>query len=311
MPSPAARLPSDPPAAAWVAVDWGTSNVRAWAIDTDGSVLAEARSTAGMARLAPAGFEPALLELIEPWLRDGVLTPVVACGMVGARQGWIEAPYAAVPCPPVGGSRATGAPVRDPRLHVFILPGLRQDTPPDVMRGEETQIAGFLATEPGFHGIVCLPGTHSKWARISGGEVTGFTTCMTGEIFALLGEHSVLRHTIDGSSDWDDAAFAAGVTQALTAPAAVPARLFGIRAEGLTLGTAAGTARARLSGLLIGAELAALRPLWQDHEVVLIGDPSLSRAYATALARGGATSRSVPGADMTLAGLAAARRALP
>lgn len=300
---------ADPQRPAWIAVDWGTSNVRAWAVGAEGEVLAERRSSEGMTRLAPAAFEPALLELVGDWLTEGMLTTVVACGMVGARQGWIEAPYAAVPCPPGGSGRATRAPVRDPRLDVLILPGLRQDRPPDVMRGEETQIAGFLAAEPGFDGVLCLPGTHAKWARVAGGQVTSFTTCMTGELFALLCEQSVLRHSVEGRG-WDEAAFAAGATLALTAPASLPGRLFGIRAEGLLAGTPAVTARARLSGLLIGAELAAVRSLWQDREVVLVGDPGLCRAYATALARAGGTSRSVAGDGLTLAGLAAAHSAL-
>ena len=126
-----------------------------------------------------------LLGLVGGWLAEGARTDVLICGMAGARGGWAEAPYAAVPCAP-GPASFARAPTRDPRLAVRILPGLRQDTPADVMRGEETQLAGLLAAEPGFEGIACLPGTHTKWAHVSAGEVVSFASYMTGEIFALL-----------------------------------------------------------------------------------------------------------------------------
>ena len=167
----------------WIAVDWGTSRLRAWAM-RDGVPVADAASDKGMGVLDRTGFEAALRELIEPWLGSDVMM-VVACGMVGSRQGWAEAAYAAVPCAPSSG-RATRANTRDPRLSVHILPGLKQNDPADVMRGEETQIAGHLARAPGFDGVICLPGTHTKWAQISAGEVVSFRTFMTGEMFALL-----------------------------------------------------------------------------------------------------------------------------
>ena len=128
--------------------------------------------------------------------------------MAGARGAWIEAPYATVPCPPRPAA-FTPPPTRDPRLAVRILPGLRQDEPPDVMRGEETQIAGLLAAEPGFDGVACLPGTHTKWCHVSAGEVVSFASYMTGEIFALLASQSVLRKTV-APDGWSEPDFLAG-----------------------------------------------------------------------------------------------------
>ena len=207
---------SPAPHADWIAVDWGTSNLRAWAMDEGGRPLAEAASPAGMSGLAKDGFEPALLALVEPWLAPGRRTDVVACGMVGARQGWIEAPYAAVPCPP---PRAfVRPPVTDARLAVHVLPGLRQDRQWDVMRGEETQIAGLIAREPAFDGVVCLPGTHTKWAHVSAGEVVSFASFMTGEIFGLLATQSVLRHSLGSGHGWSDAEFAEAVGETLSHP---------------------------------------------------------------------------------------------
>ncbi|MFE3838946.1 2-dehydro-3-deoxygalactonokinase [Pseudogemmobacter sonorensis] len=287
----------------WIAIDWGTSNLRVWAIAASGAILARAGSDEGMARLSPDGFEPALLRLIGGWLGTRPL-PALACGMVGARQGWTEAAYRAIPCAPLDPAALTRAPTRDPRLDLRIAPGLSQDRPADVMRGEETQIAGALMLEPGFDGVVCLPGTHSKWAHVSAGEVVSFQTHMTGELFELVSRQSVLRHSL-GADDAPhrEEAFLAAVSDAISRPERIGSRLFGIRAEGLLHGLAPATARARLSGLLIGMELAAARPYWLGQPVALIGSSGLARAYATALAAQGAQTRSLDATACTLAGL--------
>ena len=285
----------------WIAVDWGTSNLRAWAM-RGGEAVAEAGSDKGMGSLTPEQFEAALLELIEPWLGQARMT-VVACGMVGARQGWIEAPYAEVPCPPVGAG-AVKAPVSDPRLDVTILPGLSQITPPDVMRGEETQIAGFLAGTPDFDGILCLPGTHTKWVQVSAGEVVSFRTYMTGELFALISKQSVLRHSMDDG--WDEEAFRVAVRDGMADPQALAGRFFAIRAGGLVGTPIPGAARARLSGLLIGAELAAAKPYWLGQRIALLGDGRLAGLYANALAAEGAVPETADVTRATLTGLTAA-----
>lgn len=285
--------------AAWVAVDWGTSNLRAWAMDASGSVQAEGASSDGMAGLSPDGFERALLSLIGEWLGPGV-TPVVACGMVGARQGWAEAPYRAVPCGPSGA--AVRVPTRDPRLAMHILPGLKQTTPPDVMRGEETQVAGFLAREPSFDGLLCLPGTHSKWVEVEAGEVTGFRTAMTGELFDLLSTASVLRHSV-GQEMGDG--FEKAVSDAMEAPALAMAHLFTLRAADLLHGAAPEDARARLSGLLIGAELAAMAAP-RRCPMVLIGAEALTALYERAFSMSGHAVRRNDATRCTLDGLRAA-----
>lgn len=292
---------------AWIAVDWGTSNLRAWAMDADGGVLAEATSDRGMGSLAPGGFEPALLALVGDWLEAGRRMPVIACGMVGARQGWVEAAYGPVPGPPLPDLPAVRPPVSDPRLDVRILPGLAQKAPPDVMRGEETQIAGLLAREPRFGGVACLPGTHSKWAHLSAEEVVSFVTFMTGELFALLGTASVLRHSLTGDG-WSEEDFTEALNETLARPERLAALLFRIRAASLLEGQPAARARARLSGLLIGAELAAARPWWLGREVVVIGEGHLAARYVQALASQGVTARAEDATTLTLAGLAAARR---
>lgn len=284
----------------WIAVDWGTSNLRAFAMSADGRVLAEASSDDGMGKLTRDGFEPALLRLIGPWLEGR--PPVIACGMVGSRQGWCEAPYRAVPCTPLVHAALVKAPTADPRLTVWIAPGLKQAQPADVMRGEETQIAGALRLMPGYDGVICLPGTHSKWVHVSAGEVVSFQTFMTGELFALLSGASVLRHGMQ-TEGWDDAAFDGAVSDAISRPERIAARLFTIRAEGLIAALAPDAARARLSGLLIGTELAAARPYWLGQRVTLVGAERISAAYARALAAQGVEAKRLSATDCTLAGL--------
>ena len=293
----------------WIALDWGTSRLRAFAMGEGDTVLARAESEAGMARLnSPAEFEAALLALVEPWLRPNHVTEAIACGMVGARQGWIEAPYAPVPCEPQSAG-AIAAPIADPRIAVSILPGLSQRQPaPDVMRGEETQIAGLIAREPRFDGTICLPGTHTNWAHISAGEVVSFTSFMTGELFDLLATRSVLRHGL-GDTGWSEPDFTEAVEAALARPERLASRLFGLRAEGLLDGLAPERTRSKLSGFLIGAELASARPHWLGRDVVLIGTPAIAEPYRLGLALSGLTARTADAIEMTLAGLAAARAA--
>ncbi|MGL5010534.1 MAG: 2-dehydro-3-deoxygalactonokinase [Paracoccaceae bacterium] len=285
----------------WIAVDWGTSNLRAWAMGAEG-VLDHAQSDEGMGKLSREGFEPALLRLIGGWLGRDVTT-VVACGMVGSRQGWHEAPYRAVPCTPLDRGALVVVPTTDARIRMMIAPGLKQEWPADVMRGEETQIAGALALQPGFDGVLCLPGTHAKWAQVSAGEVVSFQTYMTGELFALLSTQSVLRHGM-GEEGWDDGAFDAGLSDALSRPEKIAARLFGLRAEGLIGGLTAVAAKSRLSGLLIGIELAAARPYWLGQAVTIVGAEGLAASYARALQAQGVTAALLPATECTLAGLA-------
>lgn len=291
----------------WIAVDWGTTNLRAFAMGPEG-LRAEVMSEDGMGRLTPAEFEPALIRLIEPWLGQGV-TPVLACGMVGSRQGWQEAPYRSVPCAPLEPGQLVPVPVRDGRIRVEIAPGLKQMRPADVMRGEETQIAGALALYPGFDGAMCLPGTHSKWVQISAGDVVSFQTFLTGEMFALFSTQSVLRHGMAGTG-WDEAAFDAGVAEGMARPERLAASLFRLRAEGLIADLGADAARARLSGLLIGAELAASRAYWLGARVVLVGSAALTGLYARALAAQAVTVETLAAKDCTIAGLAYAAGAL-
>lgn len=292
----------------WIAVDWGTTNLRAWAMRGE-TPVDEASSPRGMAGLARADFEDALIDLVEPWLRAGTTTDVIACGMVGSRQGWVEAGYEAVPCFPRRNVPMVVAPSRDHRIRVHVAHGLKQNEPPDVMRGEETQIAGLLVVEPDFEGTVCLPGTHTKWASVSVEQVRSFATFMTGELFALLSRHSVLRHTV-ADEGWDETSFLSGIDDAVSDVRSAARHLFGLRAGSLLGVHDAVQARSRLSGLLLGLELSAMAEHARNRDMVVIGSPETASPYNAALERSGINARMLDATRMTLAGLHAAHISL-
>ncbi|MDP6967514.1 MAG: 2-dehydro-3-deoxygalactonokinase [Gammaproteobacteria bacterium] len=270
---------------AWIAVDWGTSSLRIWGLDKDANTVFEATSNEGMASIAcAADFETTLLSHIETCLTATDPVTVVCCGMVGAKQGWHDAGYQSLPINPLARQQVVRVPATDSRLQVWVVPGLCQRQPADVMRGEETQIAGVLAqmaNQQAFSGMVCLPGTHSKWALCDAGEVTQFATFMTGEMFALLAKQSVLRFSV-ADSDWDAEIFKAAVKEAFAQPASISNLLFSVRATDV-LGQAAGAfGKARLSGLLIGLELAGVLVLSEINQVHLVGGSELAELYQQA-----------------------------
>jgi 2-dehydro-3-deoxygalactonokinase len=225
--------------------------------------------------------------------------------MVGARQGWIEVPYNEAPCPPASAQSARAPQTNDSRLDVRIIAGVMQREPADVMRGEETQIAGLLQTTPGFDGVICVPGTHTKWVRVKGGKIVAFKSCMTGELFGLLAEQSVLRFSVGGEG-CDDTEYDNAVRAALAQPENFAGALFSIRASSLIAGLTQAAANARLSGLVIGTELAATRAYWDKRDVSMIDNGRQAALYAAALEIAGAKTTLLPAQGVTLAGLRAA-----
>jgi 2-dehydro-3-deoxygalactonokinase len=278
-------------------LDWGSTRLRAYRFDGAGGV-AEARALPWGSRQLPAGgFAEAFAQAVEGWPR----VPVLACGMVGSRGGWREVPYLDTPCrlDALGGS-LTALDAPDGRT-VHIVPGLRNPAGPDVIRGEETQVAGVLAQTPALAGDVRLlmPGTHSKWVRVCDGAVAGFTTVMTGELFALLRGHSVLGAGLpEGGSD--EEAFARGVAAAKASGSAGGlSRLFSARALMLEGALAPASVADFLSGLLIGDELRmALAAGWAapGTPVQLVGEDALCARYLQAAPAFGVTLQPTSGA---------------
>jgi len=249
-------------APALISVDWGTSSFRAYLAAGDGRALQDIPSGEGALSLAPGSHGRYLADRLAPWRGVWPGLPVVLSGMVGSRQGWVEAPYAA--CPAGAGEIAAATiPVPAPEIdNVWLAPGLRAIDgrgAPDVMRGEEVQILGALAAAGAKDGLFVLPGTHSKWAWVEGGRILGFETFMTGELFAVLKAHSILGRMMESSDAAPGAGFARGVAAgaALERPGDLLHAAFATRTFGL-FGTLPPTELADyLSGLLIGAELVA------------------------------------------------------
>lgn len=299
---------------AWIAVDWGTSNLRAWGINADGDVVASAGSDQGMGKLRPDQFPAALSTVVTELSPGSDALDVVVCGMAGARQGWMEAPYLEAPTDLAALGRGSVRPaVPGSSLRVSILPGVCQRDPGEnVMRGEETQLLGLASTAPGYAGLVCMPGTHSKWARLDGTRIAGFSTAMTGEMFELLKTHSVLRHSLGGELDGParEDGFDAGAQAGLDRPEHLLGQLFRVRASALLSGRRPDWCAGYLSGLLIGTEIAANRHLIGTDPVPLIGSSALCELYAKVLAMTGASGRVVNSTEVVLAGLKAARASL-
>ena len=256
--------------AALIAIDWGTTSFRAYRLDAHGAVVDSRSAPKGILSVAPGGF-PAVLEAqIGDWLGDA---PVVMSGMVGSRQGWMEAPY--VPCP--AGLDEIASALLEVRKGVWIVPGVScrdESGVPDVMRGEETQVLGAERS-----GLFCLPGTHSKWVEVRNGRIERFSTYMTGELYALLRQHSLLGRMMEEGKPADAGAFSEGVARSAE-PGGLLHHLFGVRTRALMGELHAAAAPSYLSGLLIGHELRSSRA----REILIIGEPALAECYRDAAA---------------------------
>jgi 2-dehydro-3-deoxygalactonokinase len=260
--------------AGMIGIDWGTTNLRAYRFDASGAVVARRSSPRGAATLTPDAFADVLVETVGDWRGDNA-APIVLAGMVGSRNGWREAPY--LPCP-VDPERLAAAALRldTPIGAAVIVPGVSvtgPDTVPSVMRGEETQLFGAGIRD----GLVVLPGTHSKWVTMQAGKIVDFATAMTGELYAVLRDHSLLGQLADPEGAFSNEAFGRGVRRTLAVKNIVPL-LFSARAEVLLGSLDPQDVASYLSGILIGAEVGALA----RSAATLIGAPHLVDLYRTA-----------------------------
>jgi 2-dehydro-3-deoxygalactonokinase len=273
-----------------IAVNWGTSNFRAYKVDAQGHVEAEKSSGRGAVTVSTGGFQDALVAEILDWMdmRDN---RVLMCGMVGARRGWKEASYLQVPASfdqVVQGVIKLEVEGLDAR----IVPGLIGTDSygvPDVMRGEETEILG-CATEVGNNVHFCLPGTHTKWVRMDNGRIGPFLTSMTGDLFKAIRANTILRSCTQHEPN-DGNAFLLGVARAGQG-GELGHQLFGVRTLVLTGKMSDTSASSYLSGLLIGSEVREMARM--DDEVHLIGDAALCALYQKALREFGLNSTIEP-----------------
>jgi 2-dehydro-3-deoxygalactonokinase len=266
-----------------VALDWGTSSLRAYLLADGGRIVDRRAESWGILQLPDRDFGAALERITSDWSREHGALQALASGMIGSAQGWVEAAYVDLPAGVAALARGL-APVPDTRLR--IVPGVAQRGDfPDVMRGEETQLVGALTSAPDLaDAVVVLPGTHSKWVRLAAGLVSGFTTFMTGELFAVLRTHSILgRLAPAGAVDASDPdGFERGVLAAQRSSVGLSSLLFSARASVLVGDLPAGSSLEYLSGLLIGDELRAGLST-EGRPAALIGDPALCARYRVAL----------------------------
>jgi 2-dehydro-3-deoxygalactonokinase len=283
-----------------IAVDWGTSSLRGARLDEAGCVLEEKNAPLGILSVPNGDFAGVFASLFSDWMKPAGSVCLIS-GMAGSRQGWREAPY--VTCP-------AGPDELKQHLHwiepgrIALVPGLsdEQGDVPDVMRGEEVQIFGAMRLAGLTDGLFVLPGTHSKWATVRGGRVTGFRTFMTGEFYGLLSQHSILARTLEADAALDEAVFLLGVARAGKGKGLLH-NAFGVRALALFGQLSPVHSASYLSGLLIGEEL-HLQELPAGREVIAIGAAALTARYALALGQRGARVRAF-GAEATWAGLRA------
>lgn len=294
-------------AAALLACDWGTTNLRAWTMDETGAVIASESFPLGVGRLQPGEAARRFETEVRPAM-GAQDSPAVLCGMIGSNLGWRMVPYLEAPVE----LHALARGVARISERAVIVPGVRCEGlagTPDVMRGEETQVLGWLQLEPARQEgrrLICHPGTHTKWVVVEDGRLVRFVTMMTGELFAVLSKHSVLRTetAADDPGAFDRGCLAAGEGDALAA------RLFTARTRVVAQGEPPESAASYLSGLLIGADVAAAPRLLglENMPVALLGDVSLCARYERALARRGVEVSVHDGETAALAGLLAIHR---
>ncbi|HEX9905493.1 MAG TPA: 2-dehydro-3-deoxygalactonokinase [Propylenella sp.] len=298
-----------PRKAALIGVDWGTTSFRAFLLDAEGAVLDRRTGPHGILSVKDSGFGGVLTGQVGGWLEKAQL-PVVMSGMIGSRQGWIEAPYVTTPAG-VADLAAALVRVSFEAAEVHVVPGVETANAAmrDVMRGEETQVFGALLERGLDRARFLLPGTHSKWVQAEAGRIARFSTYMTGEIFAACRDHTILGRLIE-QGEGDPAVFLRGVRQGARAgsPGALLNRLFGVRTAGL-FGEIAGAALGDyLSGLLIGAEIADAGSQ-ATGPVFIVASHDLAERYRTATAELGVDAEAVPSESVVRAHLAIARTA--
>ena len=283
-----------------IGLDWGTSSLRAALFDAHGRVIEERSLPRGILTVAPGDFPAVFHDACADWLRATGAVALLS-GMVGSRQGWVEAPYC--PCPAGFADIAARLQWVEPG-RIAIVPGLNceaQDVP-DVMRGEETQVFGALQVLGLEHGVFVLPGTHSKWVRVAGQRIESFATFMTGEFYALLRRHSILARTmLEADGELDAQAFRRGVQHAL-ATGNLLHSAFSARTLSLFDRLRAAAMPSYLSGLVIGEELRSQELGALPGPLVVIGSPALTQRYELALQVLDVPVRSV-GSEATWRGL--------
>lgn len=279
---------------ALIGIDWGTSSLRAFLIGASGEVLDKLASDEGIMQVKDRDFEAVFGKLIGKWGLHAKL-PVLASGMITSRNGWVETPYAHVPLDAADLAQSLVRHRTSCGMDLRFVTGVTTDhaSGPDVMRGEETQIIGAFAIGMS-DGAFVMPGTHSKWIRVSDGRIEDYATYMTGEIFAALKNHTILGTLIEDGPHSPDG-FQRGVAAGLDEGSSLLHDLFHVRTLPLMSHMKGGEVADFLSGLLIGAEIKAAQARGDaTGTITIVGRSDLADRYETALSAAGLQSRRAP-----------------
>ena len=271
------------------------------------NVIDQVSTQEGMKFIDQNEFEKILIKNIDSWNNNFDIKVIIASGMVGAKQGWIEVPYINSPCDIRNVNFKTFKILDDANIH--ILSGVSQFNPSDVMRGEETQIAGFLLNNVDFNGSICLPGTHSKWVNMNSYNIQEFTTFLTGELYEIVKKYSILNHSLN-TTELDDEIVKSSAKLIIENPSFISNKLFEIRADNLLKNSNQTSNNSKLVGYLLGIELSGSRTYWEDKDLVIIGSSNLNKYYELILNGRSNSIRLFNSSDMALNGLSFYKKSL-
>ncbi len=271
------------------------------------NVIDQVSTQEGMKFIDQNEFEKILIKNIDAWNNKFDIKVIIASGMVGAKQGWIEVPYINSPCDIRNVNFKTFKILDDANIH--ILSGVSQFNPSDVMRGEETQIAGFLLNNVDFNGSICLPGTHSKWVNMNSYNIQEFTTFLTGELYEIVKKYSILNHSLN-TTELDDEIVKSSAKLIIENPSFISNKLFEIRADNLLKNSNQTSNNSKLVGYLLGIELSGSRTYWEDKDLVIIGSSNLNKYYELILNGRSNSIRLFNSSDMALNGLSFYKKSL-
>ena len=288
-----------------IAVDWGSSQFRAYLLDVNGAIIEKIENDGGVFKKQADSFVDFLYSSCDKWFRCVPGLPVIMCGMIGSRQGWVETAYLQCPLTVWQLSKYL---VKVPDSHdnpIFIVPGITSGSMsafPDVIRGEETQIIGLQSKYQLDDTVICLPGTHSKWVSVSENKLNGFTTFLTGELYTAIRTTGSIQSVIR-IDEFNQDAFDEGI-RISRKRGGLSHHIFSVRSRLVSGETGHGAFSSYLSGILIGVEISAGLTFYPDIDnITLIGNSTLVHQYSLAFAKFGIDTEPISSDGASVNGL--------